>query len=259
LLILSEDGRTPAAVARLLSARGYGPSRLVVLEHMAGPRERRIEGTAASWTAEAIADLNTIAVTCLAEPGTPRLARVPGLPDEAFRHDGQLTKREVRAATLAALAPAPGECLWDVGAGCGSIAIEWARSHRMCRAMAIERQPARLALAAANAEALGCPTLGLVAGEAPAALADLPRPDAVFVGGGASQKGVIEACWAALPAGGRLVANVVTLEGEAALLAFHRDFGGSLTRLSVARAEPVGQFSGWRSLTPVTQLAAVKP
>ncbi|HEX9668284.1 MAG TPA: precorrin-6Y C5,15-methyltransferase (decarboxylating) subunit CbiT, partial [Thermoanaerobaculia bacterium] len=183
----------------------------------------------------------------------------PGLPDEAFRHDGQLTKREVRAATLAALAPVPDQLLWDVGAGCGSVAIEWMRAAARARAVAVERKPERAALIAANAAALGTPLLQVVEGEAPAALAALDPPDAVFVGGGVSVEGLLDTCWQRLGPGGRLVANAVTLEGEQALLAWREANGGDLTRLAVSRAEPVGGMTGWRPLMPVTQLAAAKP
>ncbi len=264
LMLLSNDGGSPNAVAQRLQELGYGESRLVVLEHMGGSVERTVEATAAGWTSDRCADLNTIAVECRAGLGASVRSRLAGLPDEAFRHDGQLTKREVRAVTLAALAPMPGECLWDVGAGCGSVAIEWLRSGRLMCAVAVEREAARRALIAENAEALGVPLLEIVAGEAPAALAGLPRPDAVFVGGGLTVAGLPETCWAALKAGGRLVANAVTVEGEARLLALRSAFGGELTRIAVSRAETLGsgprdgRFSGWRPLMPVTQLAAVK-
>lgn len=253
LLILSENGTTPAAVAGVLAARGYGGSRITVLERMGGPFERRC-----AWDEPDIAGLNTLAVECVADPGAPLLPRSPGLPDEAFHHDGQLTKREVRAATLAALAPVPGQLLWDVGAGCGSIAIEWMRHHPACRAIAIEPRRDRLALIAANAEGLGCPDLTIVEGKAPAALEGLPPPDAVFIGGGVSAPGVFETCWQALPHGGRLVANAVTIEGEQTLLSAYAKLGGSLTRIAISRAEPIGPFSGWRPLMPVTQLALLK-
>jgi precorrin-6Y C5,15-methyltransferase (decarboxylating) len=257
-LILSEDATTPAAVAALLCARGYGGSRITVLEHLDGARERRLDGTAADWSANDVADLNTLAVDCTAGANAPLLPRSPGLPDEAFRHDGQMTKREVRAATLAALAPVAGQLLWDVGAGCGSIAVEWMRAAPRAQAVAIERQAARRAMIAENAESLGTPLLKIVAGEAPAALAGLDAPDAVFVGGGASNDGLIEACWRALKPGGRLVANAVTLEGEQALLAWQQQHGGALTRFAIARAEPVGPFQGWRPMMPVTQYASIK-
>ncbi|UEM01243.1 precorrin-6y C5,15-methyltransferase (decarboxylating) subunit CbiE [Skermanella rosea] len=254
LLILSENGATPGVIAGLLRQRGYGGSRITVLEHLGGPRERCRE-----WReSEVYADLNTVAVECVADPGAPLLPRTPGLPDEAFRHDGQLTKREVRAATLAALAPVPGQLLWDVGAGCGSIALEWMRHHPACRAVAIEPRGDRLALIAANAEALGCPRLAIVEGKAPAALAGLSAPDAVFIGGGITAPGLFETCWEALPPGGRLVANAVTIEGEQVLTGAYARLGGSLTRIAISRAEPVGPFSGWRPLMPVTQLALNK-
>ncbi len=185
-------------------------------------------------------------------------ARVPGLPDDAFRHDGQLTKREVRAATLAALAPTPGQRLWDVGAGCGSVAIEWLRSHRTLAAVAVERESARCALINENAAALGVPHLELVEGEAPAALKELPPPDAVFIGGGLTTPGLVERCWQALKPRGRLVANAVTVEGEACLFALRTAIGGDLTRIAISRAEPIGPYTGWRAHMPVTQLAATK-
>jgi precorrin-6Y C5,15-methyltransferase (decarboxylating) len=260
LLLLSNDGTTPAEVARALTALGYGPSRLVALEHMGGAKERQVEATAESWAAERVADLNTLAVECVAAgPEAFVRPRVPGLPDEAFIHDGQLTKREIRAATLAALAPLPGQRLWDVGAGCGSVAIEWLRCGRSLRAVAVEREARRAAMIAENAAALGVPQLEIVTGEAPAALADLPAPDAVFIGGGVTAPGLAERCWEVLPRGGRLVANAVTVEGEARLIALRAAIGGTLTRLAVSRAEPVGPFTGWRPLRPVTQLAAAKP
>jgi precorrin-6Y C5,15-methyltransferase (decarboxylating) len=258
LLILSEDGATPAAVAERLVARGFGPSHLTVFEHMGGEDERRLEGTAEDWTHPRGADLNTIAVDCRAGPDARVLPRLAGLPDEAFRHDGQLTKREVRAATLARLAPGPGQRLWDVGAGAGSIAIEWLRVAPGGEAIAIERNKARLAFIAENAEALGTPHLRIVAGKAPDALTELGPPDAVFIGGGVTAPGLIETAWAALPAGGRLVANAVTLEGERALANAQERYGGDMLRLSVSRLAAIGPRHGWRPLMTVTQLAAVK-
>jgi precorrin-6Y C5,15-methyltransferase (decarboxylating) len=183
---------------------------------------------------------------------------VPGLPEDAFRHDGQLTKREVRAATLAVLAPTPGQRLWDVGAGCGSVAIEWLRSHRTLAAVAVERAADRCAMIRENAAALGVPHLELVEGEAPAVLADLPPPDAVFIGGGLTTPGLVERCWQALNPRGRLVANAVTVEGEARLFALRAEIGGELTRIAISRAEPIGPYTGWRAHMSVTQLAATK-
>ncbi|XVQ10591.1 precorrin-6Y C5,15-methyltransferase (decarboxylating) subunit CbiT [Spirillospora sp. CA-255316] len=196
-----------------------------------------------------------------AGPRAGQGSAVPGLPDEAYDHDGQLTKREVRAITLARLAPAPGELLWDVGAGAGSVAIEWMRAHPRCRAIAVEADPERAARAAANAAALGVPGLRVVTGTAPAALAALAppdaTPDAIFVGGGVTAPGLIDTCWAALRRpGGRLVVNTVTIEGERAVLEAHRRLGGELARIAVDRAAPIGGFTGWRPQMPVVQWTA---
>ncbi|GAA5055156.1 precorrin-6Y C5,15-methyltransferase (decarboxylating) [Thermocatellispora tengchongensis] len=257
VLVLSADATTPARVAELLRSRGYAGSRMVVLGELGGPGESRIEGTAAgAW--DGVPGLNVVAVECAADPGTVPLPRVVGLPDAAYEHDGQLTKREVRAVTLARLAPVPGELLWDVGAGAGSIAIEWMRSHPACRAIGVERDPERAARAARNAAALGVPGLEVVVGEAPGALAGLRTPDAVFVGGGATVPGVLEACWEALRPGGRLVVNAVTVESEAVLARWHAGRGGDMVRLAVSRAAPVGGFTGWRAMMPVTILSVVK-
>lgn len=253
LLLLAHDGGSPAEIARLLTELGYGASEVTVLEHMGGSRERIYAGRAAAWNFPRAADLNTIAVLCRAGADARLLSLAPGLPDEAFAHDGQLTKREIRAATLAALRPLPGQVLWDVGAGCGSVAIEWLRAHRSLSAIAIESDPARQDLIARNAAALGAPFLKLIKGNAPQAYDGLPEPDAVFIGGGLSADGVIDQAWARLKPGGRLVANAVTAEGEARLLGWHARHGGEMTRLSVARLSPVGDLHGWRPLMPVTQ------
>ncbi|MFE6774897.1 precorrin-6y C5,15-methyltransferase (decarboxylating) subunit CbiE [Streptomyces sp. NPDC057702] len=258
LLVLSAGAHTPAEVAALLRERGFGPSSLRVLEQLGGERERQLTGTATHWPHPPGDALNVIAIECRATPEAPRLATVPGLPDTAYEHDGQLTKRRVRAATLAALAPAPGELLWDIGGGSGSIAIEWLRAHRACRALTVERDPVRAARIERNAAALGVPALRVIAGRAPDALAGLPTPDAVFIGGGLTTPGLLETCWAALPDGGRLVANTVTLESEALLADWYRRHGGELVRLTVARAVPVGGFTGWRQAMPVTQWAVAK-
>jgi precorrin-6Y C5,15-methyltransferase (decarboxylating) len=259
LVILSDGPGTPAEVAARLVERGYGDSMLTVLERMGGPKERCVDGLASSWPHPPGEALNTIAVELISGPDAVIRPRTPGLPDEAFITDGQLTKREVRAVTLAALQPLPGALLWDVGAGSGSVGIEWLRAERLGRAIAIERQADRRAMIAENAAALGVPGLEIVAGRAPEALAGLEAPDAVFIGGGASEDGVIDACWTALKPGGRLVANVVTVEGEAALITGQARLGGALTRIAVSRAEPIGPFQGWRSLMPVTQWCAHKP
>ncbi len=258
LLVLSEDGSTPAALAALLTETGFGPSMMTVLSHMGGDDETCLVATAGDGIPDVIPDLNTIAVEVKAEPGTVLLPRTPGLPDAAFRHDGQMTKREVRAATLAALGPVPGGLLWDVGAGCGSVAIEWMRAADRARAVAIERDDGRRAMMAENATRLGTPLLDIVAGSAPAAFDGLDAPDAIFVGGGLTADGLMEACWRALPPGGRLVANAVTLEGETVLTTWHAEHGGAMTRIAVSRADPIGPYEGWRPLMPVTQLALVK-
>jgi precorrin-6B C5,15-methyltransferase / cobalt-precorrin-6B C5,C15-methyltransferase len=258
VLALSEDGGTPAAVAGLLTRLGWGPSRLTVFSHLGGPREVISTNDAQDWGECKVADLNTIAIECRAGPGARPLPRSAGLPDDAFEHDGQLTKREVRATTLAALAPLPGETLWDVGAGCGSIAIEWLRAGAEA-AVAVEREPGRAAMIARNAASLGVPGLRIVVGMAPEALvAGLPPPDAIFVGGGIGKPELLPTLWATLPPGGRLVANVVSIEGEARLFDWHSRYGGALTRIAVSRAEPAGAHHLWRPLAGVTQLAVIK-
>lgn len=259
LLVLSADGDTPAQVAEALRARGFGASRLTLLEHLGGPEERRLDGLAASWSLPCGADLNLLAVECLADAGAQLLPPTCGLPDDAYRHDGQLTKRDVRAVTLARLAPLPGELLWDVGAGCGSIGIEWMRAHPACRAIAIEANEGRQDHIRHNRDALGVPALQLVAGHAPEALAGLPAPDAIFIGGGVTVPGVLDDCWAALKPGGRLLANAVTLQSEAALVNFREQHGGELLRLTVAQAQPLGGFDTWRAALPITLLTVRKP
>jgi precorrin-6Y C5,15-methyltransferase (decarboxylating) len=259
LLVLSNDGQSPAAVAELLRERGFGASRLTVLEHLGGDAERRIDGVARDWSATGIADLNVVAIECIADPGTPRLSRLAGLPDSAFQHDGQLTKRDVRAITLARLAPTPGELLWDVGAGSGSIGIEWMRTHPSCRALAIEADEGRQLLIEHNRDALGVPGLQLIRGSAPQALAGLERPDAIFIGGGVTRDGVLDACWSALKPGGRLIANAVTLQSEMTLMAWREQHGGELTRIHIAQAQPLGEFDTWRQALPITLLDVTKP
>jgi len=258
VLVLSAGQHTPALVAGRLIQQGFGHSHITVLERLGSVHERIIEGTAASWNAVEVAALNTIAITCIADPGVTGFSRLAGLPDTAYHHDGQLTKREVRAMTLAALAPLPGQLLWDVGAGCGSIGIEWMRSDSRCRAIAIEHHPTRLQYIADNAAALGTPNLQIIAGEAPAALKDLPQPDALFIGGGLTTEHLLDTCWQALRAGGRLVANAVTVASEQYLLQWHSQLGGELTRLAIQRTAPIGKFVGWKAMVPVTQWAVVK-
>lgn len=258
LAILSAGADTPQIVADLLTQRGYGDSRMTVLEHLGGDRERSIAGIARSWSRTDVAALNAIAVECVIQSGITPLNRLAGLPDSAYYHDGQLTKREVRAITLSALAPMPGELLWDVGAGCGSIGIEWLRSHPRCQAIAIEQHDHRLQFITDNMAALGTPHLQLVQGKAPAALKDLPTPDAIFIGGGTTSAGLLDHCWTALRSGGRLVANAVTVESELQLLQWHQQVGGELTRIAIQRTQSIGTFLGWKPLIPVTQLVVVK-
>ncbi|QJI34251.1 precorrin-6y C5,15-methyltransferase (decarboxylating) subunit CbiE [Pseudomonas sp. ADAK13] len=259
LLVLSNDGQSPAAIAAQLAERGFGESRLSVFEHLGGPDERRIDSIARDWPGEPIAALNLVAIDCVADASTQHLSRLAGLPDSAFEHDGQLTKRDVRAMTLARLAPLPGELLWDVGAGSGSIGIEWMRAHPSCRALAIEADEGRQLLIEHNRDALGVPGLQLIRGTAPHALAGLEAPDAIFIGGGVTRDGVLDTCWHHLRPGGRLVANAVTLQSEMTLMAWREQHGGELTRIHVAQAQPLGDFDTWRQALPITLLEVIKP
>jgi precorrin-6Y C5,15-methyltransferase (decarboxylating) len=257
LLILSAGPETPAAVAATLVAAGYGASSLSVLEQLGGPAERRTDHAAANLSGDFDA-LNIVAVHALPDPGTRVLGRTPGLPDDAFEHDGQITKREIRALSLARLAPRPGELLWDIGGGSGSVSIEWMRAVRAARAIAVEQRADRAERIGRNALALGVPDLQVVQGAAPAALDGLPAPDAVFIGGGGSDPAVLDACWAALSPGGRLVVNAVTLETEAVVVSRCADLGGDLVRLEISRAVPLGRFTGWQAAHPVTQWTVTK-
>ena len=259
LLVLSEDGFSATHVAELLTKQGFGPSRITVFEHLGGAKERRRDGMASNWQEGETAALNLIAIACIAGPAARSLSTLAGLPDDAFQNDGQLTKRDVRAVTLARLAPRPGELLWDVGAGCGSIGIEWMRAHPACRAIAIEENAGRQQLIRANADALGVPGLDLIAGAAPEALRNLPQPDAIFIGGGVTEPGLLETCWAALKPGGRLVANAVTVQSEVLLIAWQEKIGGDLTRIAVSQAKPLGGFDAWRAALPVTIFTVQKP
>ena len=252
LVVLGADTTTPGLVADRLRQWGYGASRLTALAQLGGAAERRFAGTAAAWAHAETDPLVVTAVEVVADPGTVPLPTVPGLPDEAYASDGQLTKRDVRAVTLSRLAPLPGQLLWDVGGGAGSIGIEWMRVHPSCRAVAVESRPDRAHRIGQNAARLGVPGLRVVEGKAPEALGGLPDPDAVFVGGGATEPGVLENCWEALAPGGRLVVNAVTVESEAVLAQWHARVGGQLTRLLVAHAQPVGGFTGWKPAMPVT-------
>jgi len=258
LLLLSNGPETPAAVAARLLARGAGKSAMTALAHMGGSRESRISASAEDWGDPEVPALNTLAVDCCLDADAPLLPRVPGLPDEAFRNDGQLTKREQRAVTLAALAPVAGQLLWDVGAGCGSIAIEWMRAANGARAIAFEQNKVRIKMIAENAVALGAPGLEVVAGDANETLVGNSAPDAVFIGGAVTSEEVFETCWRALLPGGRLVTNAVTLEGEAALIARHEAHGGELVRIDISHVENIGSRRALRPRMAVMQWRAAK-
>jgi precorrin-6Y C5,15-methyltransferase (decarboxylating) len=259
VLALTSDSEGPGALARLLSETGFGQSKLTVLEALGGARERVRTATAASFNLDGVSELNTVAIEVVAARDARIIAYTPGLADALFEHDGQITKREIRAVTLAALAPLKGELLWDIGAGSGSVAIEWMLADPSLRAIAIEARADRAARILRNAAAFGVPGLEAIEGSAPEALTGLATPDAVFIGGGASEGGVLDAAIAALRSGGRLVVNAVTLATEKELIARHAALGGALTRIDIARAEPVGGKTGWRAAMPVTQWTWVKP
>jgi precorrin-6Y C5,15-methyltransferase (decarboxylating) len=258
LLVLSANAATPAEIARYLVARGFERSTLHVLEALGGPRERVRVTTADRFGFNDIEALNLIAIEVEASAHAKIIPLGSGLPDAMFEHDGQITKREIRAVTLSSLAPCAGELLWDIGCGSGSIAIEWLLLHPANRAIGIERDPVRAARAALNATELGVPRLELVTAEARAALASLPPPDAIFIGGGGEPM-VIGQAYAALKPGGRLVANAVTLETEKAVLAAQAKHGGTLTRLFVERLDHIGGKAAFRPAMSVTQWCAVKP
>jgi precorrin-6B C5,15-methyltransferase / cobalt-precorrin-6B C5,C15-methyltransferase len=259
ILALSWDDATPAKLAALLTARGMGRSKLTVCEAMGGPSERVRATEARAYALDNVAALNTIALEAVVDRGARVLPRAAGLPDDWFEHDGQITKREIRAITLAELAPRRGELLWDVGSGSGSVAIEWMLADPMNGAVAIEARHDRAARIARNALDFGVPHLSVVVGEAPRVLADLPAPDAIFIGGGAGAPELIERACEALGPGGRLVVNAVTLETQAACVGWRERHGGELAQIAVAHAEPLGRFSGWRAAMPVVQWRLVKP
>ena len=259
ILALSWDDATPSKLAGLLVERGFGRSRLTVCEAMGGARERIRTCEAEGYALDNVAALNTIALEVAADRGARILPRAPGLPDDWFEHDGQITKREVRAVTLAALAPSCGETLWDVGAGSGSVAIEWMLADPANMAVAVEAREDRAARIVRNSLTFGVPGLAVARGEAPHVFNDLPAPDAVFIGGGASAPTMIERAVDALPSGGRLVVNAVTLETQAACVHWRGRWGGELVQIAVAHAEAVGRFSGWRAAMPVAQWRWTKP
>jgi precorrin-6Y C5,15-methyltransferase (decarboxylating) len=245
-----------AEVARVARERGFGAARMVVLEQLGAPGERLHETTPEDWGEREVDPLHAVALDCGPAVDAPLLPLTPGLPDDAYESDGQLTKRGVRAIALAALGPAPGQLLWDVGAGSGSIGIEWLRAEPTARAIAIEARADRAARVRANAMRLGVPRLDVREGQAPAALEGLDRPDAIFVGGGVTEDGLLERCWSALRPGGRIVANAVTLEGEARLVEARAAHGGQLLRIALEHADAVGRFTAWRAQLPVVQWSA---
>ena len=259
LLLLTRDGDAPSEIMSLLMQAGYGGTRVTILENLGGADEARHELLAEEHSFDSYAPLNTVALDCVADEDVQALPLVPGLPDGAFLHDGQLTKREVRAATLAALTPVPGQRLWDVGAGCGSVAIEWLRCAPRGQAVAFERDGERIGMIEHNALRLGVPRLSVVAGDVPATLTGQAPPDAIFHGGALANDDVFAACWQALAGGGRMVANAVTLEGEAALARRHREHGGELVRIDVSRVTSVGRYRGMQPAMAVMQWRAVKP
>jgi precorrin-6Y C5,15-methyltransferase (decarboxylating) len=259
LVVLSRDGETPAGLASFLAERGFGASELTVFEAMGGRRERVFGGIAEGWMHPPADPLNTVAIEILPSPGARIFGLASGLPDDAYLHDGMLTKREIRAVTLSALSPRPGEMLWDIGAGNGSISIEWLRLNPSGRAIAVERDPDRAQVLRINANRLGAPTVEIVEDAAPEVLDHLPGdPDAVFIGGGLTSGEILDACWERLSAGGRLVVNAVTLESEILLFEFQKRRGGTLTQLAIARNAPVGSMTKFEPMAPVVQYAGVK-
>jgi precorrin-6Y C5,15-methyltransferase (decarboxylating) len=259
ILELSWDDATPAKLAALLVARGMGRSKLTICEAMGGLSERIRTTEAQDFALDKVAALNTIALEVIAEHGARILPRAAGLPDEWFEHDGQITKREIRAMTLSSLAPRRGELLWDVGSGSGSVAIEWMLADPANGAVAIEARGDRAERIARNALSFGVPGLSVVTGEAPHVFADLAPPDAIFIGGGAGAPRMVERALSALASGGRLVVNAVTLETQAACVDWRARWSGELTQIAIAHAEPVGRYSGWRAAMPIVQWRFIKP
>lgn len=262
-LALTSDGSAARRMARALTERGFGPSRITVLEEMGGPNERLICGTALNWSVDKTSDFNTVAIECVAGRDALILSRAPGLPDQAYRHEGWVMRREVRAVSLAALSPLPGQLLWDLGSGGGSIAIEWLRVAPRGRAIAVEPNAARADLIGKNASALGTPELEVVAEPPAQCLARLVDrsgmlPNAIFIGGGLADPGLVEACWSYLAGRGRLVANAESVEEERVLLEQQSRLGGDIVRLAVARAVGGNGLGAWQAQVPVTQWVAVK-
>ena len=252
IIALLRDGQAPAALAEWLVARGHGDSVMHVLEAVGGPGARLRSAVAGAFDLRGTEA--PVAVAFVASgAGIPRSS---GLPDDSFAHDGQITKAPIRAMTLAALAPSPGLHLWDVGAGSGSISMEFCLAGG--RATAVEAKAPRVANIRANAESFGIAhRMAVVEGEAPAALAGLPLPDVVFIGGGCNA-GLLDHLWEVLPPGTRVVANAVTLETEALLIARHADAGGTLMRVEVSVAGPLGPGRGWSPARPVVQWSVLR-
>ena len=255
LIVLTADASTIPEIARRLEARGFDQSHITVLENLDGNKEHVSKYS--PYTD--YSDLNTVAIQCIASPNAKIYSRLAGLPDDAFIHDGQLTKREVRAATLAALAPAPDQLLWDIGAGCGSVSIEWMRSTRGCAAIAFEHNTDRLNMIAQNMDALGTPRLKVIAGKAPETFLNIPAPHAVFIGGGVGNAGVFETAWDKLRPAGRLVANVVTIEGEMHLYDLQEKHGGDLVKIEISNLTSVGPYRALKPRMAVTQWRVQKP
>ena len=260
IVALSWNGETPKILAELLQAKGFGPSKITVFSDMGAADEQCFEGTAEEWPHQDqdIPDLNTVCIECVAGEDAVFWPLTPGLPEAAFEHDSQITKHEIRAVTVAHLAPQPGQLLWDVGAGCGSVAIEWLRAVKNTHAYAVESDDDRSDFIRRNADSLGVPHLGVVMGTAPGALLNLPDPDTIFVGGGVSKADVLETCWGRLAPGGTLVANAVTLEAQQKLMAFSATADATFTRMTAARSGRVGQLTAMRPMMDVLQIVARK-
>lgn len=254
-ILLMRDAAAVAELGLWLEAAGFGASTLWLLECLGGPRERFTKIAVQGIDVTEISAPVAVAVEVEGSRGMPRAS---GLPDEFFAHDGQITKRQVRALTLSALAPRAGEMLWDIGTGSGSVALEWLLAAPGSLVQALEADPARAARARANAAAFGLEhRYCLTEARAPEGLEGLPRPDAIFIGGGASDE-VLMRLWQLIPPGTRLVANAVTLESEALFACWSAEKGGSLLRIELAEAQPLGSRRGWQAMRPVVQWSVTR-
>jgi precorrin-6Y C5,15-methyltransferase (decarboxylating) len=258
LVVLSRDETSPTAVAEILAGAGFGSSRLTVFGDLGSSLESCVTAIAEQWPTDPVSRLNLVCVECVPTVESAAWSTAPGLPDDEYEHDGQLTKRDVRASAVAHLRPAPGQLLWDLGAGAGSVAIEWARFHPHCRAVAVERDPERASRIRRNANRLGALSVSVAEGPADVVTTELPPPDAVFLGGGLSSE-LVRYCWERLVGGGRLVAHAVTVETEMIMVAARRRLGGELTRISVERLDPIGDLHGWKPARAVVQWSITKP